>query len=136
MSINRRMASTRHAVAVVLAVFALSENARVHNAEGQRLAHLNSPKFTAFGSDKPSAKSFSEQVEGEVAFYTSLEDLTFEWEDDLKIDVFGDVAVVTCLLSFLGTDSDGAKVEVLGARVTLVLVRTSDGWKIVHEHAS
>ena len=31
------------------ALAALGEAARLHNAEEQRLAHLNSPKFTAFG---------------------------------------------------------------------------------------
>jgi ketosteroid isomerase-like protein len=118
------------------ALFALAEAARVHNTEGQRLAHLNTSKFTAFGSDKPSVKDFAEKVEEEVAFFSSLDGLTIDWEDDLRIDVFGDVAVVTCLLSFSGTGSDGKQVEVEGKRATLVLVRTPDGWKIVHEHVS
>jgi len=118
------------------ALTALAEAARVHNAEGQRLAHLDSPKFTAFDSNRSTVKNFAEKLGEEVATFSSLADLNFGWEDDLKIDVFGDVAVATTLLSFSGTDPNGQQTEVSGVRTTLVLVRATDGWKIAHEHTS
>jgi ketosteroid isomerase-like protein len=54
--------------------------------------------------------------------------------NDLKIDVFGEVAVVTFLVnsSFkVGTDNLERQ-----ARSTLVFVKDQGTWKITHEHFS
>jgi ketosteroid isomerase-like protein len=53
---------------------------------------------------------------------------------DVKIDVFGDVAVLTEYFHLSHT-VDGEP-ELVDVRVTLVFLKTVDGWKIVHEHVT
>ncbi|NOX65957.1 MAG: nuclear transport factor 2 family protein, partial [Chlorobi bacterium] len=53
---------------------------------------------------------------------------------DLKIDVFGDVAVVTFEADFRPTMQE--QVHQIWANVTLVFVKVNDTWKITHEHFS
>ena len=54
--------------------------------------------------------------------------------DGIKIDVFGDVAVLTEYFHLSHTVDDAP--ETHNARVTLVFLKTVDGWKIVHEHVT
>lgn len=58
-----------------------------------------------------------------------------KWEvNDLKIDVFGDVALATFHSDFQQIiESDILKVN---AQMALLFVNTEDGWKITHEHSS
>ena len=51
-----------------------------------------------------------------------------------EIDVFGDVAIMTCYNHFSYKDNGGREQRV--ARNTLVFLKTDDGWKIVHEHVT
>jgi ketosteroid isomerase-like protein len=53
---------------------------------------------------------------------------------ELKIDVFGDIGIVTYYphVTFV---KDGEEKEVSG-RQTLVFLKTKDGWRIVHEHGT
>ena len=53
---------------------------------------------------------------------------------DLKIDVFGPVAVTTFVLEYTVL-AEGERME-LRARTTLVLAKDEDAWLIVHEHLS
>ena len=53
---------------------------------------------------------------------------------DRKIDVFGDIAIMTCYNHF-SYSVEGNREERV-ARNTLVFLRTADGWKIVHEHVT
>jgi ketosteroid isomerase-like protein len=108
----------------------------VQAKEFARLAsyHLDSPKFTKFNDIEPLDR---QDIEG--CNHHEREELgavdSFHGEvHDLKIDVFGPVAVVTGILE--------ARVEIDGQRQT-GKIRTSavfadDGgdWKIVHEHLS
>ncbi len=106
----------------------------VETANLQRLrdGHLNSPKFSKFGGsfERISIDLCNEQ---EAAGVTSVQDLKFEMKDR-KIDVFGDVAVMTCYNHFSYTDDGNRKQHI--DRNTMVFLRTADGWKIVHEHVT
>ena len=53
---------------------------------------------------------------------------------DLKVDVFGNVAVATFILDY-GFQNGAERVEKKN-RSTLVLVKAQGEWKIVHEHFS
>ncbi len=53
---------------------------------------------------------------------------------DLKIDVFGDIGIAT-YYPHVSFEKDGE--EITGsARQTLVFLKTSEGWKIIHEHGT
>lgn len=56
-----------------------------------------------------------------------------EWKD-VKIDVFGDLAIATYYPHFSFV-KDGQKIEGMG-RQTLVFLKTDQGWKIIHEHGA
>ncbi len=103
------------------------------NVEGLHSIHLDSEKFTKFGPRSFDRQDVGSTNESEAAFWSSASNTHYEVEE-LKIDVFGDVAVVTYYphVSFV---MDGEQREVDG-RQTLVLLKTADGWKIVHEHGT
>lgn len=94
--------------------------------------HIYGPKFTEFKDSLPRTDSAAnEQHErGLIAAISA-------WEhdmNDLKISVFGEVAVVTFHADFRPTIGD-EMMQILG-QVTLVFVNTDLGWKITHEHLS
>ena len=103
------------------------------NIEGLQAIHLKSDKFTKFGPREFDRQDVASADESEAAFFSSVEDLTMEVKD-LKIDVFGDVAVATYYphVTFV---RDGEKTSTSG-RQTLVFLKTPGGWKIVHEHGT
>jgi ketosteroid isomerase-like protein len=101
--------------------------------DGQQLraAHLDSPKFTKFGG-APGRQGFEDALADEVAKLGGMRDVEVEHRDP-KIDVFGDVAVVTSFPHITATAPSGEYIEV-DLRATGVWVKTDDGWKLVHEH--
>jgi ketosteroid isomerase-like protein len=71
--------------------------------------------------------------ETESEHVLSISDASFDLED-IKIDLFEDIAVTTFYNNYLFTKNN---VRVQGkGRVTLVFLNTEEGWKIVHEHSS
>ena len=70
----------------------------------------------------------------EIAALSVLQNFAIDFRE-LKIDVFGDVAVATSFPLYTWTDANDEKVE-LGVRSTMVWVKTAAGWKIAHEHNS
>ena len=103
------------------------------NVEGLQALHLNSEKFSKFGPRSFERQDVSSTNESEAAFFSSISEADYQVED-LKIDVFGDVAVVTYYPN-VSCVREGEEVSVSG-RQTLVFVRTADGWKLVHEHGT
>ncbi len=94
--------------------------------------HVYGPKFTEFKDSLPRTDSVAneQQERGLIAAISA-------WEhdvNDLKINVFGEVAVVTFHADFRPTIGD-EMMQILG-QVTLVFVNTDLGWKITHEHLS
>ncbi|MDJ0269324.1 MAG: nuclear transport factor 2 family protein [Aigarchaeota archaeon] len=99
-----------------------------------RIYDADDPRFTAFEDHPPyhridgqAFKRFVNEVIGK------LEELRID-RKDIRIDVFDGFAVAT------GVDEWSAKIEGQAlsgvSRFTLVFRKTSDGWRVVHEHFS
>ena len=112
---------------------ALNDIGGRHDWDALRSAHLEGPKFSEIGSGFE-RNGFEEMIAAEIAGVSAAQDLSIEFRD-LKIDVFGDVAVATSFPVYSWAEGDGERGEAQ-VRATMVYVRTSDGWKIAHEHVS
>lgn len=100
------------------------------NADQLISYHVYGPKFTEFRNDGPrlDSKGNEEYERGLVGAVS-----TFDYNlGDLKIDVFGDVAVVTFEADFRPTIE--GDINQIWANVTLVFIKVNDSWKITHEH--
>ena len=101
--------------------------------EALRELHLNSPKFSKFGPRISTRQDVKSTNINETEHFSSIQDASFEIED-IKVDIFGDVAVTTFYNNYSFIKN---KIPMKGkARVTLVFLNTEKGWKIVHEHSS
>jgi ketosteroid isomerase-like protein len=109
------------------------EDAETANIDGLQSIHLVSDKFTKFGPRSFERQDVAGTNRSEAAHFGSISNFK-QTVEDLKIDVFGDVAVVTYYphVSFV---KDGEQRTGSG-RQTLVFLKTGDGWKIVHEHGT
>jgi ketosteroid isomerase-like protein len=114
-------------------VESIVRDATTADIEGLRSIHLESDKFTKFGPRSFDRQNVASTNASETAFWGSVSVTELETRD-LKVDVFGEVGVVTSYthLSFV---QEGERKNASG-RQTLVFLRTADGWKIVHEHGS
>lgn len=56
--------------------------------------------------------------------------------DDLTIDTLGDVALAFCRFHFEGQTTGRREPFIADGRVTFVLHRTAQSWKVVHYHES
>lgn len=114
-------------------VNAIAIDVMTANIEGLQGAHLESPKFTKFGPRSFDRQDVESTNMSEAAFFGSVSNMNYEIRD-LKIDVFGDIGIVT-YYPYVSFVKDGEKREVNG-RQTLVFLKTESGWKIVHEHGT
>jgi ketosteroid isomerase-like protein len=97
--------------------------------------HLYGPKFTKFDDFEPLERQDAEAtrrleheaITGVKAFVPRVE--------QLKVDVFGLVAVATFVFDYAVTTNDDVRLAVR-ARSTLVFAKDGAEWKIVHEHFS
>lgn len=108
-------------------------DAETANVSGVRTSHLESDKFTKFGGQVFDRQDVEQCNESETAGITSIQDLKYEVKDQ-KIDVFGDVAIMT-FYSHISFKKDGESFQPI-ARQTIVFLKTADGWKIIHEHVT
>ncbi len=111
----------------------IARDAMMGNIEGLQAVHLESEKFTKFGPRSFDRQDVAGTNMSEAAFFGSVSAMEYEAEE-LKIDVFGELAIATYYprVSFV---QDGEKKTVRG-RQTLVFLETPEGWKIVHEHGT
>jgi len=109
------------------------KDAETKNIEGLKVAHLKSEKFSKFGPRNFGRQDVESTNESEEAFFDSIVNYKQEIVD-LKIDVFGEVAIATYYphVSFM---KDGQEKKGSG-RQTFVFLKTNEGWKIVHEHGT
>ena len=103
------------------------------NLEGLKAIHLASDKFTKFGPRSFERQDVKSTNESEVAHFGSISNFKAEVKD-LKIDVFGDVGIAT-YYPHVTFEKDGVG-RSGSARQTLVFLKTSEGWKIIHEHGT
>jgi len=95
--------------------------------------HDYTPKFTKFEDDGLGREDAAAGKKGERDIFAIAKALWLEF-DDVKIDVFGDAAVVTMLMRYR-VDTGHEKMD--GSdRATLVMANHAGTWKIVHEHLS
>jgi len=108
-------------------------DAETANLEGLKTVHLESDKFTKFGPRSFERQDVEGTNESELAFFGSISNFINEVKD-LKIDVFGDIGIVTYYYH-ASFEQDGEE-KTGNARQTLVFLKTSEGWKIIHEHGT
>ena len=96
--------------------------------------HLAGPKFSKFDDVEPFDRQDAETgMRMEVEQFTGMEDFHGQFED-LKIDVFGPVAITTGIFVY---DCRIEGEPVAGrTRSTLVFVDNGEQWLIAHEHHS
>ena len=95
--------------------------------------HAYGPKFTEFKKGEPrNGGEANEAYEREV-FGAVTEVVRFDAKD-LEIAVYGDVGNLTFHSDF--QLKFGEDLIVVNDQITLLFVKTTDGWKIVHEHHS
>ena len=96
--------------------------------------HLYGPKFTKFDDMDPLTRQDAEMgKKSERETFTNLQVIDAGVED-LKVDVFGKVAIATFYMNYkgaVGKDTLSGK-----DRGTFVFVKDGDNWKITHEHFS
>ena len=95
--------------------------------------HLYGPKFTKFASESPDRQDAETARKGEHDGLGAVTGLAMK-ADNLRIDLFGNVAVATFVLNY--SFKVGTNATAKSARTTLIFVKERDGWKIAHEHLS
>ncbi|MEW6155917.1 MAG: nuclear transport factor 2 family protein [Verrucomicrobiota bacterium] len=95
--------------------------------------HFYGPKFTKFSGSSAERLDADAGRKGEHEGLGAISGLTMKAEQ-LKIDVFGEVAIATFLLDyeFVAANETIHRKE----RSTLVFVKHDRSWKIAHEHLS
>ncbi len=94
--------------------------------------HIYGPKFTEFRDSQFRFNSADNEAY-ERGLVGAISGFDYSL-DDLKIDVFGGVAVVTFHADFRPTIA--GEVHQIWESTTLVFVKVDDEWKITHEHHS
>src|SRR6185436_225566 len=56
--------------------------------------------------------------------------------DGLQVQMGADIAAAQAFLSFTAESADGKPLRSLDNRISIVLRRSGEAWKIVHEHTS
>jgi hypothetical protein len=110
--------------------------ASVRRKDVDRLEQMHrwGPKFSKFDDCDPLGRQDAETCKRlEREGLLSLVEVEFSFKD-LKIDVFGPVAIATFILDeHMKTETDTIACQ---ARSTMVFVREPAGWMITHEHFS
>jgi ketosteroid isomerase-like protein len=102
--------------------------------------HAPDKVFTKFDENPPYTRQNSEEAfVYEQAAFANISDYEYKIED-LKIDVVRDVAIATFYLTFKGVFVNDYSFEGMTvgsrSRVTMVVARFGERWKMVHEHFS
>ena len=95
--------------------------------------HAYGPKFTEFKDGAPRNGGEDNESYERSLFGSVTEVVKFDAKD-LKIAVYGDVANVTFHSDFQLKFGDD--LVVVNNQITLLFVKTNEGWKLVHEHHS
>lgn len=114
-------------------VQSIANDSETANIEGLQAIHLVSDKFTKFGPRSWNRQDVESTNASEAAHFGSIENFKVEVRD-LKIDVFGDVAIAT-YYPYVSFKKDGESKSANG-RQTLVFLKANNEWKIIHEHGT
>lgn len=102
--------------------------------------HFNDGRFSKFGDMPPYTRmDFNETCMHEELFFASVSDYDFRIED-LRVDLFGDVAIATFLIEHSGmlVDDYSFRGQTMRSksRGTMIFHKKGSEWLIVHEHFS
>lgn len=102
--------------------------------------HAPGRVFTKFDESPPYTRLNSEEAfVHEQAAFANISDYEYRIEE-LRVDVVRDTAIATFYLSFKGVFVNDYSFEGMTvgsrSRVTMVLTRFGEGWRMVHEHFS
>jgi ketosteroid isomerase-like protein len=134
---NRLEQIKKEVGAVVYAFFEAGKNKDVSALMN---LHASSNLFSKFDASPPYTRQNSEEAFiYEQAIFANISDYKYKI-DDLRIDVIERIAIATFYLTYDGVfvndySFEGTKVSAK-SRVTMVLAKFEDEWKIVHEHLS
>ena len=107
---------------------------RVKDFDRLATYHLAGPKFTKFDDAEPLDRQDAETgMRAEVEGFSAIDDFDGQL-DDMKIDVFGPVAITTGI--FRATFRVGDDQQSAATRTTVVFVDSDGDWLIAHEHHS
>jgi ketosteroid isomerase-like protein len=95
--------------------------------------HAYGPKFTEFKNGEPRNGDEANETHERNVFGSVTEVVKFA-ANDLQIAVYGDVANLTFHSDFHLKFGDD--LVVVNDQITLLFVKTNDGWMMVHEHHS
>jgi len=95
--------------------------------------HLYGPKFSRWDARSSTRQDAEATRQAERAGIEPLDSFRASAED-LKVDVFGEVAVATFVMPYEA--SRGGQTSSSKVKATLVCMKTGGGWKIAHEHLS
>lgn len=95
--------------------------------------HAYSPKFTEFKNGEPRNDGQANETYERTVFGGVTEVIKFD-ANNLQIAVYGDVANVTFHSDF--HLKFGEDLVVVNDQISLLFLKTSEGWKIVAEHHS
>lgn len=108
------------------------KSAQAKDLEKLASFHLYGPKFTDFKDGLPRGNA-EQNKKSEQEVFSAVSNLKYDLRD-VKVDVFGDMAVATFHGYFEG--DMGENHVMMQLQGTLVFAKTENTWKIVHEHFS
>ena len=102
--------------------------------------HYNDKRFSKFGDAPPYMRmDYSEACMHEELYFASVSDYDFKIED-LRVDIFGDIAIATFLIEHTGMLVDDysftGRTMNVKSRGTMIFQKKGSVWLIIHEHFS
>lgn len=134
------MSNDRGRHEVISTIYAIFEAGKNKDLTSLSNFHMQSDMFSKFDEFPPySRQNYEQAIVYEHAAFVNLSDYQYKIQD-LKVDMLGDIAIATFYLDYSGVFVNDYSFEGKSyssrSRVTMVLVNTDNGWKIVHEHFS
>jgi ketosteroid isomerase-like protein len=106
----------------------------ITNKDAQVIANLvDKDRYTKFDDWPPFERQGPEALNREAEALKVLKDYAYDI-GECKIDIIGDVALATFIINYRGTIRD-LKFDIK-SRVTAVLTKSNNTWKLIHEHWS
>jgi ketosteroid isomerase-like protein len=118
---------------VKLTMDSISQSVKDNDIDRLISFHAYSPKFTEFKNGEP-RNDGAENEEFERGIFGSVTEVVKLDMNDMKVDVYGDVANVTLHSDF--HLKFGEDLAVVNEQISLLFLKTENGWRIVHEHHS
>ena len=118
---------------VINTFVAMAQSIKDGNIDKLISFHAYSPKFTKFKNGASRNGSKENETHERTTFGSVTEVVKFDAKD-LHVAVYGDVANVTFHSDF--HLKFGEDLVVVNDQITLLFVKTKNGWKMVHEHHS